>query len=86
MEQNKKLMEILVEKENIDPNNKRTNKVGRKWVYYQTYGTCGHTSKNCKFKIEGHQDDAMRNDRKGESTNHCMYASAKKQLQNSRWG
>ena len=34
MEQNKKLMDMLAEKENIHPNNKRTNNAYRKWAYY----------------------------------------------------
>ena len=33
MKQNKKLMDMLADKENILPNNKHTIKASRKWVY-----------------------------------------------------
>ena len=78
MERNQKLMEMLAEKENINHNKKRTNNVGRKWVCCWAHGACSHISKNCKFKMEGHQDDATFKDRKGGSTYRCMMASVKK--------
>ena len=83
MKQNKKLMDMLADKENILPNNKHTIKASRKWVYCWTHSACSHTSKNCKLKEEGHQDNATYNDMKGESANRCTFTSVKRQLLHS---
>ena len=90
MEQNRKLMEMLANKENLDPSKKRqpggntrSNNVGTKWSYCWSHGACNHTSDVCKFKRAGHQNDATFKDRKGGSTNRCMNDSVLKQIQNS---
>ena len=83
VEQNKKLMDMIAEKENVNPNKKRTNYAPRKWNYCWTHGACDHSSKDCKFKEEGHEDNATHEDRKAGNNNRCEFATVKRQLQNS---
>ena len=89
MEQNQKLMDMLAQKENVNPNGNKQQgngshrKHSKPWLYCWTHGAGSHTSKDCKFKMTGHQDDATFKDRKGGSAFRCLKQSVLKQLENS---
>ena len=72
MEQMLQMMQLMqqqMQQSSSSRNNNNSNKIRTKTdKYCWTHGGCAHTSKNCRNKKPGHQDDATFENRMGDST------------------
>ena len=72
MEQMLQMMQLMqqqMQQSSSSQSNNKSNKIRTKTdKYCWTHGGCAHTSKNCRNKKPGHQDDAMFENRMGGST------------------
>ena len=63
------VLQLQTQMQNQGNQNNQNNQTRNRYCW--THGACSHTSKHCRYKADGHIDDASFKDKKGGSTRNC---------------